>query len=123
MKSKPIKILIVEDDPFLMKVAGLTLEDSGFIVERAGTGKEAIEKIKNDDFKLVLLDLIMPEMNGFEVLAKLKKDNNKTPVVVFTNLAQEEDKKEALSLGAKDYYIKSDIILDELVRIVNTYVN
>jgi len=63
----------------------------------------------------------MPEMDGFEVLNELKKQKNKVPIVVFSNLSQEEDKKEALSLGAKDYFVKSDITLDELADIVHKY--
>ena len=121
MNAEPIKVLVVEDDPFLMKVAGLTLEDKGYHVERAVTGKEAIVAIKKNGYKLVLLDLIMPEMDGFEVLNELKKQKNKVPIVVFSNLSQEEDKKEALSLGAKDYFVKSDITLDELADIVHKY--
>ncbi|MBU0727877.1 response regulator [Patescibacteria group bacterium] len=121
MNAEPIKVLVVEDDPFLMKVAGLTLEDKGYHVERAVTGKEAIVAIKKNGYKLVLLDLIMPEMDGFEVLHELKKQKNKVPIVVFSNLSQEEDKKEALSLGAKDYFVKSDITLDELADIVQKY--
>lgn len=122
MGNKQIKILVAEDDPFLSKVAGATLESKGYKVDKAITGKQAIKMLEKDGYSMVMLDLIMPEMDGFEVLEIVKKKNIKTPVVVFSNLSQDEDKKEALALGAKDFFVKSNITLDELVAAVEKYI-
>ena len=116
-----VKILIAEDDPFLNKIMGNYLKDEGFEVEVAKDGEEALEKIKANGYKMVLLDLIMPKKNGFEVLKELKKLNSKVPVVVFSNLSQAEDEKEALALGAKAYYVKHNVPIDELSKIIKTY--
>jgi DNA-binding response OmpR family regulator len=115
------KILIAEDDPFLSKVLGTILVDEGFTVEKALNGEEALQKIKKDGFRLVLLDLIMPKMTGFEVLEELKKVKIKVPILVFSNLSQPEDKKEALSLGAKGFYVKSDMSIDGVIKEVKKY--
>jgi len=112
------KLLIAEDDPFLIKVAGITLEKSGYQVDRAKDGNEALDMIKKNHYDLVLLDMIMPHKTGFEVLRELKGEKNMPPVLVFSNLAQDSDKKEAMDLGAKGYYVKSNIALNELVDII-----
>ena len=121
MAKQPIKILIAEDDQFLSKVLGTILGDEGFAVEKAFNGEEAIQKIKKDGYKLILLDLIMPKKTGFEVLEEMKKAKIKTPVLVFSNLSQPEDRKEALRLGAKDYFVKSNMSVDEVVKEVKKY--
>jgi DNA-binding response OmpR family regulator len=121
MTTSKVKILIAEDDPFLIKVMGTIFEDEGYIVDRAVNGQEAIDKIKNDGYTLMLLDLIMPKKNGFEVLEDMKKLKLKTPVLVFSNLAQPEDKKEALGLGAKNYFVKSDMSIDDVAKAVKKY--
>ncbi len=115
------KLLIAEDDPFLIKVAGITLEKSGYIVDRAKDGNEALAKIKENEYDLVLLDLIMPHKTGFEVLRDLQGMKDVPPILVFSNLAQDSDKKEAMSYGAKGYYVKSNIALSELVNIINSF--
>ncbi len=120
--AKQHKILIAEDDPFLIKVMGTILEDEGFIVERAENGVEAIKKVADDGFSLILLDLVMPKKNGFEVLEEAKKKKVKAPILVFSNLSQPDDKEEALKLGAKDYFVKSDMSIDEVVDAVKKYV-
>jgi DNA-binding response OmpR family regulator len=121
MTAKSKKILIVEDDPFLIKVLGVTLENEGFTVDRAGNGQEALDKIRDNAYGLVMLDLIMPKMNGFEVLKKLKEAKNKTPVLVFSNLSQDADRAEALGLGAKGYFVKSDMPLNEVIKVVKKF--
>jgi CheY-like chemotaxis protein len=121
MPNAKVKILIVEDDPFLIKIMGNRLEEEGYIVDRSSDGEDALRRIKKDGYALILLDLIMPVKTGFEVLQELKDDGNKIPVLVFTNLAQDEDRREIVSLGAKGYYVKSDIAMDELVKVVKKY--
>ena len=122
MANKTIKILIAEDDPFLSKIMSNRLREEGYDVDTVGDGEEAIEKIRNDGYDLVMLDLIMPIKTGFEVLQGLKESDVRIPVLVFTNLAQDEDKKEVLELGAKGYYVKSDIAMDELVTTIKQFI-
>ncbi len=121
-KTAPVKnILIAEDDPFLSKIMKNRLIEEGFSIDHALDGEMALQMMAKKGYCLLLLDLIMPNMNGFEVLEELKKKKIKIPVLVFTNLAQKEDEKEVISLGAKGYYVKSDISIDELVKTVKTF--
>lgn len=112
------KILIAEDDPFLVKIMGNRLKEENFEVDTVDNGKSAMEHIEKNDYKVVLLDLVMPIMDGFQVLEELKKRKIKTPVLVFSNLSQDEDRKEVMALGAKDYYIKSDISIQDIVKVI-----
>ncbi|MBN2096272.1 response regulator [Candidatus Peregrinibacteria bacterium] len=118
MSQNTKKILIAEDDPFLVKIMANRLREEGFEVETANDGDEAMQKVKGCSYALLMLDLIMPNKNGFEVLQQMKEDHCNIPVLVFTNLSQEEDKEEVMSLGAKGYYVKSDIAIDELVEVI-----
>jgi DNA-binding response OmpR family regulator len=120
---KPLaKILVVEDDPLIMKVLNQKLKLC-FRVDAAGTGSRAMSLIHQYDYALVLLDLIMPEKGGFEVLEQLRMEKNKTPVVVFSNLAHEDEKKRAMDLGAKGYFVKSDLDTDQIVSIVESFIS
>ncbi len=103
------KILVVEDDQFMQRIYKTKLESSGFKIISAGNGKEAIEKSETETPDLILLDLVLPEISGFEVLTKLK-ENSKTsqiPVIILSNLGQKEDIEKGLSLGADDYLVKA----------------
>jgi DNA-binding response OmpR family regulator len=125
MKSKTAlgnNILVAEDDPFLSKIITNRLIEEGFSIDHALDGAIALQMMTKKKYGLLLLDLIMPNMSGFEVLAELNKKKIKIPVLVFTNLAQKEDEKEVMSLGAKGYYVKSDISIDELVKTVKTFI-
>lgn len=110
------KILIAEDEVPAAKVLGLKLQSSGYEVVLAHDGEEAFRLIQSTKFDLIILDLIMPKHDGFWVLEQLKKINSVTPVIVLSNLSQEEDLIKAKNLGAKDYFIKSDIPLAEVVK-------
>lgn len=117
---KPLKrILIAEDDPFILKILKRNLK-SEFEIDSAITGVEALEKIHAGDYSLILLDLVMPEMGGFEVLEYLQRKNNKIPILVFSNLAQDEEKERALKLGAKGYFVKSDTDIDQVADLIRT---
>lgn len=111
------KILIVEDDQFLVKIYQTKLESEGFDIELALDGEEGIEKAAKFMPELILLDLILPKMNGFEVLKKLKTDEKtkNIPVIVLSNLGQESDVKQGMELGAVDYLIKSDHSINEII--------
>lgn len=112
------KILVVEDDRFLSNVYRIKLQKVGFDVVMAADGAEAMEKIESENFDLVVLDLIIPIMDGFAVLSKIKSQEKykKLPILVASNLGQVEDIDRAMKLGATDFIVKSDISLDALVE-------
>lgn len=114
--GKP-KILVVEDDSFLagMYVTKLGLE--GFSVDLAGDGKEGLKKAREWKPDLILLDIILPVMDGFAMLEQLKSDEEirAIPVVLLTNLGQKGDVERGLSLGAADYLIKAHFMPSEVI--------
>jgi two-component system, OmpR family, alkaline phosphatase synthesis response regulator PhoP len=122
MAAHQKKLLIAEDDSFLSKVMSSTLSEAGYEIDTATEGKTALEKIKANHYDLVLLDLIMPMMTGFEVLENVKKEKIKVPILVFSNLSQSDDRTEALKLGAKDYFIKSDMSIDDILKTIKKYI-
>lgn len=111
------KILIVEDDKFLSLVLKGRLEKEGVSVIQAFDGKEALDVLKKDIPDLILLDLIMPNMSGFEFLEILRQDPQYStiPVVVISNLGQESDVEKAKSLGVIEYYVKVRTSIDDLI--------
>jgi len=121
-KKELKKILIVEDEIPVAKVLSLKLKNSGYEATWAKDGKEAIEWLKKEVFQLILLDLIMPEIDGFQVLEERKNTKNKTtPVIITSNLGQEEDEKKAKALGAKEYIIKSEITLTDMIKKIGEF--
>lgn len=114
------KVLIVEDEKAIANVLSLKLEKEGFETAKVFDGQEALDKMKAEKFDLVLLDLVMPKVDGFYVLSKLKENKDTTPVIVASNLGQEEDVVRAKQLGAKDYFIKSNVSLAEIVENIKT---
>ncbi len=117
-----MKVLIAEDDKFLVSAYRLKFEKEGDQVEVALDGQEALEKLKTFKPDVVLLDLMMPKMDGFEFLEELKKAGScEAPIIVASNLSQAEDVERAKKLGAVDFVVKSDVALDELVAKVKSY--
>jgi CheY-like chemotaxis protein len=110
-------ILLADDDQFIAVAYKDGLERAGYKVVVAKDGKEALDLAKTTTPDLILLDLIMPNTNGFEVLQKLKEDENlrQVPVLVLTNLSQEGDEAEARSYGIVDFLVKADISLKDLL--------
>lgn len=121
-KTNSKRILVAEDDAFIGKILKSSLTDAGYQVDLAVDGAIALENMEKNEYDIVLLDLIMPNRDGFEVLNELKKMGNKTPVLIFTNLAQEEDKKEVMALGAKGYYIKSNMAISALLEVIKRFI-
>ena len=113
-------VLLVEDDRFLRRAAEASLRQAGYTVAIAGDGEEALRQVAAVKPAIVLLDLIMPKLQGFEVLRRLKAapETAGIPVVVTSNLGQETDVKQAMNLGAAAYFIKSNLSLQELVAVV-----
>jgi CheY-like chemotaxis protein len=118
--THPKRILLVEDDRFLRKAAEVRLRRAGYTVVTAADGEEAIATAKAMRPDLVLLDLIMPRMQGFEVLRVLRTEPNMdgVPIVVLTNLSQDADRERAMTQGANGYLIKSNMSLDALADAV-----
>ena len=104
------KILIVEDDPLMSRMYQKIFTFEGYEVAMAGNGEEVLEAAKKGKPNLVLLDVMMPKMNGLEVLEKLKIDpeTKGIPVIMLTNLAGQKDAETALAKGAVKYIIKSE---------------
>lgn len=118
MSNKKNKILIIEDDRFLLKLYSDKLRREGFEVLESLTGEEGLNKISAEKPDLVILDLVLPRKNGFEVLSELKL-NPKTkniPVVILTNLGQEADVKRGLEMGADAYLVKTDFSVNQLAE-------
>ncbi len=103
------KILIIEDDSFLSEMYSTKLIQEGFETEIAVDGEQGIDKIKNIKPDLVLLDIVLPKMDGFEILESIKKDPEfkNIPIILLTNLGQKNEIEKGLSLGADEYIIKA----------------
>lgn len=112
------KILIIEDDRFLRELISKKLVKEGFEVSDAIDGEEGIKKIKSEKPDLILLDLILPGIDGFEVLSKMKDDPavSSLPVIILSNLGQKEDVEKGLKLGAVDYLIKAHFTPGEIIE-------
>jgi len=117
------RILIIEDEPALLKVVAETLRTENFEVATATDaekGQALLPRFKPD---LILLDLILPGKNGFEFLKEIKgsAEFSKIPVIILTNLGDEEEIRQGLNLGAVDYLIKADYDLEDVVNLVRKY--
>jgi DNA-binding response OmpR family regulator len=112
------RVLIVEDERPLAHALELKLTHEGFEVSVAGNGQEGLDLILGGDFDVVLLDMMMPVMDGFTLLKELQKHDKHPVVFVLSNLSQREDEARVLEAGARKYFIKSDtplsIIVDEV---------
>jgi len=117
------KILIAEDDRAIAKALNLKLTHEGFNITIASNGIEACDFLTKEKFDLLILDLMMPEVDGFEVLEKIKSKNIIIPVIIVSNLSQDEDVKRAKELGAVHFFVKSETPLLEVVDKIKQYLN
>lgn len=117
------KIFIIEDEKPLSEALVTRLKNVGFETETAFDGAEALEKLKTLTPDVILLDIILPKMDGFAVLEKIKEDIKikDIPVIVLSNLGQDADIKRALEMGAVDYFVKTQHSLAEIVALIKTY--
>jgi DNA-binding response OmpR family regulator len=117
-----MKIVVADDDRMFRKAAETTLRRQGYAVTTASDGEEALQLIRAERPDIIVLDLIMPKLQGFDVLQVLKQDSLTAaiPVIVLSSLTQEQDKQEALDLGAVAYFNKATFSLSELVKQVET---
>lgn len=110
------KVLIVEDDSPMARALTLKLGDVGLESVSASNGREALDVLEKETVDLILLDILMPKMNGLKFLEELAKKDISIPVIVTSNLSHEDDIKEAKRLGAVEYFVKADISLNKIVE-------
>ena len=112
------RIVVADDDRMFRKAAETTLRRQGYDVATASDGEEALQLIRSERPDMIVLDLIMPKLQGFDVLTILKQDalTSAIPVIVLSSLTQEQDKQEALNLGAVAYFNKTTFSMSELVK-------
>jgi DNA-binding response OmpR family regulator len=118
------KILIVEDDDFLRSLAVSKLEKAAYKVITAADGEQGLKMAQDEKPHLIILDLMLPGMSGFDVLEAIRKDEGMkgTKIIVFSNLGEEADVKRCTDLGVADYLVKANFTLDELVEKVTNHV-
>ncbi len=112
-----VKILWVEDDSFLGSLIAKKLSGNGYDVTYVATGEDALEHVKNNKPNLVLSDIMLPGIDGFEILKTLKSNDETKdiPVILFSNLNQEDDMKKGKDLGAEFFLVKSNVVPDQIV--------
>ncbi len=120
-------ILVIEDDPLLRSLCSKKLSLEGFEVDSAIDSQQGLEKIEKGKFDLILLDLVLPGMSGFDVLKITKASPDKkiaqTPIIILSNLGQESDIQKGKELGAADYLIKATTTTDEIVDKIKKVLN
>ncbi len=123
MATKTKKIIIVEDEKPIASALKLKLENSGFDVTIAHDGIEGLKMMEEEEFSLVLLDLVMPKMDGFKFLEELKEKGTKIPVMVLTNLTQGEDEERVKKMGAQKFFTKSKTTIKKIVEEVEDFLS
>lgn len=123
MVKKKTKILLVEDEAFLLDLYEAKLEEVGYEVIKASNGAEGLSLAQLELPSLILLDILMPQVDGYEMLKQLKADKKtkNIPVIIFSNLSQKEEIEKGLKLGARDYIIKTSVTPTELEAKVKEY--
>lgn len=116
------KVLIVEDERAMAKAMEIKLQKARIDAHAVFSGDEGLAELEKNEYSLVLLDIMMPGMDGWEVMTKIKEKGIKVKVIITSNLSQEEDKKKAKELGAVDFLVKSDSSLSSIAEQVKSYV-
>ena len=116
-----IKILMIEDEPLMASLLYRELQNAGFDAILARDGETGLEELEKGIPDIILLDLILPGINGFQILEKLKKDKSlkNIPVIILSNLGGKDDMEKGLKLGAEDYLIKTNILPSEIITKIN----
>lgn len=117
-------ILIIEDDKFFQTLVSKKLVNEGFDVVAASESKEALKILEENKPSLIILDLILPLLSGFEILSIIKKDEKMKdiPVLILSNLGQKEEIERVIALGAVDFMVKVNFTPDEIVRKVKSII-
>lgn len=123
-KGSKKAVLIVEDDAFLVKAYQTKFSKEGVDVWVASDGKDAVGMLEKDPPAVVLLDLMLPRMSGFDVLETIRKNAawKKVPVLILSNLGQDTDIERGKSLGATDYIVKANVKINDVVAKVKKYI-
>ena len=114
-------VLIAEDDQFLSKMYRFHLEEEGWDVEVAPNGEEAIAAMDKKKPDILLLDLLMPKVDGYGVMEHIKKKGYKFPFIIMSNLSQQIDTEQCKEFGAKDYFVKSEIEMESVSEKIKKY--
>jgi len=125
VKKLGIKVLLVEDDAFLREICSKKLVKEGFTVYEAIDGEQALNGVGKIEPDIILLDIILPAIDGFQILYQIRHNENKKitniPVIMLSNLGQDDDIKKAMEAGANDYLVKAHFTTEEIVgKIKNT---
>jgi DNA-binding response OmpR family regulator len=115
------KILLIDDDLFILKTIAPKFQKSGYDVATAKNGDEAKTHLETNIPDVIILDMILPNANGMDILKMIKENekSSKIPVIIFSNLSSDTEYKQAMELGAIKYYVKADLTPDRLVEEVN----
>ncbi|OIO46926.1 MAG: response regulator [Parcubacteria group bacterium CG1_02_39_15] len=118
-------ILLVEDDPFLIDIYATKLKESGFSVEVAADGEEGVRKAKENPPSLIVLDIVLPQVDGWEILKEIKAEKKlkAVPVVILSNLGQKSEVEKGIKLGAKKYLIKAHYTPSQVVEEIRQTLN
>jgi|SRR3989344_3103778 len=124
MPNVKIKIVLVEDDPSILEMYTLKFTEEGYDIKTAEDGAAGLDLVKKELPKIVLLDIILPKLDGFSVLEEIKKDPKIKDIIVLllSNLGQDSDKEKGKKLGAVDYCVKADLTPQQLVEKVREYI-
>jgi len=111
-------ILLIEDDPFLIDIYTTKLKEAGFKIEVATDGEEGLRKLTEKKFDLLVLDIVLPQIDGWEILKKVKADQKlkETPVLILSNLGQKGEVEKGMKLGATKYLIKAHYTPSEVIE-------
>lgn len=125
LSAKPKKILIVEDDDALANVYTTRLQAEGFDTKRVPNGEDALAVTVSYSPDLILLDVMMPKVSGFDVLDILRNtpETTNVKVIMLTALSQDADRERALSMGADDYLVKSQVVIADVVDKIKEHLN
>jgi len=125
MPKPKTKILVVEDESFLLDLYETKLEQAGYEVVKASNGSQGLSLARLEKPNLVLLDILMPEVDGYEMLRRLKADakTKNIPVIIFSNLSQKAEIEKGLKLGASDFIIKTSVTPSELAGRVREFLS
>lgn len=119
-----ISVLVAEDEKFMSNILRVRLEEAGFKVSVANDGLEAWKMLDEVQPQVVLLDLIMPNLDGFDFLTKLRAEDKyqQIKVIVTSNLGQDDDRERVLKLGANDYLVKAEVDVDQIVERIKSLI-
>lgn len=117
------KLILVEDDPFLLSILADKMKGVGFDIETAEDGEDGLNKIKSGAFDLILLDMVLPKKDGFKILEELRNDEQlkKIPVIVLSNLYDKSNIDKAMLLGARDYIVKAYNTPEEIIFKIKSF--